>query len=76
VRLAEAEYADGIQAIGSEPVSELHERFVADGGRFYVSPGAWRARDLDDARMVPGAELRDAGALFEFAGDDAITFSY
>jgi hypothetical protein len=49
---------------------------VAAGGRFYVSPSCWRARDLDDARLVPGAELRDAGALFEFAGDGAITFSY
>ena len=76
VRLAEAEYADGIQSIGAPPVSELHKRFVAAGGRFYVCPTCWSARDLDDGRLVPGAELRDAGALFEFAGDDAITFSY
>ena len=76
VRLAEAEYADGIQSIGAPPVSELHARFVAAGGRFFVSSSCWRARELDDARLVPGAELRDAGALFEFAGDDAITFSY
>jgi uncharacterized protein len=76
VRLAEAGYADGIQAVGAPPVTELHEQFLAKGGRFYVCPICWTARDLDDGRLVPNAELKGASPLMEFAGDGALTFSY
>lgn len=76
VRLAEQGYVDGIQAVGAPAVRELHDQFLAKGGRFYVCPICWSGRELDEARMVPNAELKGATPLMEFAGDGALTFSY
>ncbi len=76
VRLAETGYADDIQTVGAPPVGELHQRFVAGGGRFLVCRTCWSGRDLDPARLVSGAAIADAGELMALAADGALTFSY
>jgi len=76
VRLADEGYVDAIQTVWAPPVADLHRRFVAGGGRFYVCPLAWDGCELDAGRLVAGAELRDAAAVLEFARDGALTFSY
>ena len=76
VRLALRGYTDRVRA-GQEPPGErLHAQFVEKGGRFFVCPICFKERDLDEANLVPGAELKGASPLMEFAGDGAMTFSY
>jgi predicted peroxiredoxin len=58
------------------PVKRVHDQFIEKGGRFYVCPVCFKDRDLDDAQLVSNAELKGASPLMEFAGDDAMTFTY
>lgn len=76
VRLGTAGYADGIQSPGAPPVERLHAQFIEKGGRFYVCPICFDARELDAESLVENAALKGATPLMEFAGDDAMTFSY
>ena len=76
VRLALRGYVDPIRAELDPPVRRLHDQFVDKGGRFYVCPICFGERDLDEAELVPGAELKGATPLMEFAGEGAMTFTY
>src|ERR687891_31490 len=76
VRLGIAGYADGIQSPGAPPVERLHAQFIEKGGRFYVCPICFEARELDAGSLLENAELKGATPLMEFAGDTAMTFSY
>jgi predicted peroxiredoxin len=76
VRLGLDGYADEIRADKEPPVSRVHAQFIEKGGRFYVCPVCFGERDLDESKLVPGAELKGATPLMEFAGDGATTFSY
>ena len=76
VRLGLDGYAGGIRT-DHEPSGELlHAQFAEKGGRFYVCPICFNERDLDDGELVSNAELKGATPLMEFAGDDAMTFTY
>ena len=76
VRLGVGGYADKIQSPEAPPVEKLHAQFIEKGGRFYVCPICFKARELDDSSLVENAELKGATPLMEFAGDGAMTFDY
>jgi predicted peroxiredoxin len=76
VRLALRGYVDPIRADLDPPVKRVHDQFIEKGGRFFVCPICFGERDLDEAELVPGAELKGATPLMEFAGDGAATFTY
>ena len=56
--------------------AELHEEFVASGGRMYACPVCVKTRGLTDAQWVPGAEVKGAPSLYEFTEGGALTFTY
>jgi uncharacterized protein len=76
VRLALRGYVDPIREELDPPVKRVHDQFLEKGGRFYVCPICFNERDLDESELVENAELKGATPLMEFAGDDAMTFSY
>ncbi len=76
VRLALAGYADRIRAGKEPPVARVHARFAEHGGRFFVCPICFKERDLDEAELVPNAELKGATPLLEFSVPGTVTFSY
>jgi predicted peroxiredoxin len=76
VRLGLDGYADAIRVDKEPPVARLHAQFIEKGGRFYVCPICFGERNLDESKLVPGAALKGATPLMEFAGDGAMTFSY
>jgi uncharacterized protein len=76
VRLALNGYADRIRAGQEPPVERLHAQFIEKGGRFYVCPICFNERQLDENQLVDGAELQGATPLMQFAGEEAMTFSY
>jgi uncharacterized protein len=76
VRLGLRGYADGIRVGQEPPVERLHQQFLEKGGRMYVCPICFNERDLDQAELVDGAELKGASPLMEFVGDGATTFNY
>ncbi|QEC48559.1 peroxiredoxin [Baekduia soli] len=76
VRLGLRGYADRIRAGQEPPIERLHGQFIEKGGRFFVCPICFRERELDQAELVDGAELKGATPLMEFVGDGATTFNY
>ena len=76
VRLALRGYVDSIRADQDPPVKRVHDQFIAKGGRFFVCPICFNERELDQAGLVDGAELKGASPLMEFVGDGATTFNY
>jgi uncharacterized protein len=76
VRLGLRGYADRIRADKDPPAERLHAQFIEKGGRFYVCPICFNERELDKVELVQNAELQGATPLMEFAGDQAMTFTY
>jgi uncharacterized protein len=76
VRLGLRGYADRIRSGQEPPVGRLHQQFIEKGGRMFVCPICFNERDLDQAELVEGAELKGATPLMQFVGDGATTFNY
>jgi predicted peroxiredoxin len=76
VRLALAGVAVGVGCDGCPAIPDLMNRFAAAGGRFFVCPLCFNAKQLDAAALVSNAELAGTVQLWEWIGDGATTFSY
>jgi predicted peroxiredoxin len=76
VRLALDGYVNPIRAGMEPPVERIHRQFIEKGGRFYVCPICFNDRNLNEADLVAGAELKGATPLMEFVGDGATVFNY
>src|SRR3954465_11982783 len=76
VRLGLRGYADKIRIDKDPPAQRLHAQFIEKGGRFYVCPICFNDRNLNQADLVAGAELKGATPLMEFVGDGATVFNY
>jgi predicted peroxiredoxin len=77
VRIAIDGFAVGVACDGCPPVAELLKRYQAAGGRYFVCPLCFHAKQLDDGALIPGAEVQGTVPMWEWIGDDgATTFSY
>ncbi len=77
VRLALPGHALGIACDGCPPLARLFEQYAEGGGELLVCPICFNARALDQADLVPHAQLAGATPMIEWIGDDGATvFSY
>ncbi|HEY5155003.1 MAG TPA: DsrE family protein [Acidimicrobiales bacterium] len=77
VRLALDGTAVGVACDGCPPLADLAKRYEAAGGRYYVCPICFNAKQLDDDALIAGAELQGTVPLWQWIGDEnATTFSY
>lgn len=77
VRLALEGVALGTACEGCPPLPDLMKRFEAAGGRYYVCPICFNAKNLDEANLIAGAELQGTIPMWNWIGDEAATtFSY
>jgi predicted peroxiredoxin len=77
VRLVVDDVARGTACEGCPPLEDLMHRYAAAGGRFLVCPICFNAKHLDEAELVPGAELGGTVVMWGWIGDEAAnTFSY
>jgi len=77
VRLALRGVAVGVACDGCPSLVELAKRYEAAGGRYYVCPVCFNARQLDPDALVPGAEVNGTIPMWNWIGDEpATTFSY
>ena len=58
VRLAIDGTAAGVACEGCPPLADLLKRYEAAGGRYYVCPICFTARNLSPAALIGGAESR------------------
>ena len=77
VRLAVDGTAIGVACDGCPPIPDLMKRYEAAGGRYYVCPVCFNAKNLDAGALIAGAELQGTVPLWNWIGDEgASTFSY
>jgi predicted peroxiredoxin len=76
-RLAVDGIAMGVACEGCPPLADLVRRYREAGGRYFVCPICFNAKQLDPDQLVEGAELAGTIPLWQWIGDDpAVTFSY
>jgi predicted peroxiredoxin len=77
VRVAMTGTAVGVACEGCPPLVHLLKRYEAAGGRYYVCPICFNAKQLDATELIPGAELNGTIPMWQWIGDEpATTFSY
>jgi predicted peroxiredoxin len=77
VRLALDGFAGGVACEGCPPLADLVKRYQAAGGRFFVCPLCFHAKNLDEQNLIAGAEVQGTVPMWQWIGDDgATTFSY
>jgi len=77
VRLAVPGVAVGVACDGCPTLPDLLKRFEATGGRYYVCPICFNARQLDADDLIEGAEINGTVPMWKWIGDEpATTFSY
>lgn len=77
VRLALPGVAIGVACDGCPALPDLLKRFEAAGGRYYVCPICFNAKQLDADDLISGAELQGTVPMWKWIGDEpATTFSY
>jgi predicted peroxiredoxin len=77
VRLALDGVAVGVGCDGCPPLPELMKRYEAAGGRYYVCPICFNAKQLDHGSLIDRAEIQGTVPMWAWIGDDgATTFSY
>ena len=77
VRLALDGVAVGVACDGCPSLPDLMKRYEAAGGRYYVCPVCFNAKQLDDGFLISGAEIQGTIPMWTWIGDEgATTFSY
>jgi predicted peroxiredoxin len=76
VRIALDGVAVGTACDGCPPLPDLLKRYADAGGRYFVCPICFDARQLDPGGLLPNAELNGTVPMWQWIGDGATTFSY
>jgi predicted peroxiredoxin len=77
VRLALEGVAVGVACDGCPSITDLMTRYAAAGGRYYVCPVCFNTKQLDQGRLIAGAEVQGTVPMWSWIGDEgATTFSY
>jgi predicted peroxiredoxin len=77
VRVATDGVAVGVACDGCPSLTDLLKRYEAAGGRYYVCPICFNTKQLDESKLIDGAELQGTAPMWNWIGDEpATTFSY
>jgi predicted peroxiredoxin len=77
VRLATPGFAVATACEGCPPLATLFQQFADNNGELLVCPICAKARNVDEAGLVPNARVGGATPLWQWIGDQPATvFSY
>ncbi len=76
VWVATKAYADGLQANGFAPLSELIAQFVGNDGQLWVCGACAKPRNITEANLIEGAKIVGAATAVEAMVNGAHTLSY
>lgn len=65
VRLATKGYADGVHKEGFQPVKDVLQSFVGNGGQIWACAACTNPRGISDADLIDGARIVTAANLVE-----------
>lgn len=76
VRLATKGYADCIQKEGFQPLKDIIQSFVANGGTIWACGACTNPRGITQEDMIEGAKIVTAANLVEVLAGGAATLSF
>jgi predicted peroxiredoxin len=76
IHVATPGFADTVVVPGAPSVAELHEEYLAKGGRFIACPVCVRVRRMQDAEWVPGTQVAGVPSILEYTTGGALVFNY
>lgn len=76
VRVATKGYAEGLQANGFAPLSELINQFVNSDGRLWVCGACAKPRGISEVDLIEGAKIVGAATAIEALVKGAQTLSW
>ena len=57
-------------------LADLHDEYVANGGRFYACPVCVKVRNMQDANWGENAEVAGIPSVYEYTAGGALVFNY
>ncbi len=76
IHVATPGFADTIVVPGAPSVAELHEEYVASGGRLIACPVCVRVRGMQDAEWVANTEVAGVPTILDYTTGGALVFNY
>lgn len=76
VRLATKGYADGVHKEGFQPLGDVIQSFVANGGTIWACGACTTPRGITQADLIDGAKIVTAANLVEVLAAGAATLSF
>ena len=69
-------YTDGLQATSFDPLSEMVQKFAANGGRIWVCGACAKPRGITQEHLVEGAQIVGAATAVEALVSGAQSLSF
>lgn len=63
--------AGSVRAPGYEPLADLLEAFLANGGKLWLCPACVKAKGIDEADLIEGVEVAGAPRTMAFLASGA-----
>ena len=63
--------AEGIQIAGYEPLADLLEAFLANGGKLWLCPACVKAKGIDETALLDGVEVAGAPRTMAYLASGA-----
>ena len=76
VRLATPGFAKTIDVPDAPSVSDLHDEYIAKGGRIFACPICVKTRGLQDSIWEPNTVVAGVPSVFEYTVGGALVFNY
>jgi predicted peroxiredoxin len=76
VRLATTGYADGVHQEGFQPLKDIIQAFVTNGGKVWVCGSCSKPRGITDADLISGATVVSAASVVEYLASGASTLNF
>ena len=76
VRLATNGYADGVHQEGFQPLKDVIQAFVANGGQVWACGSCTKPRGITEANLIVGAKIVTAANVVEYMASGASTLNF
>jgi len=76
VRNATKGYADDIRKEGFQPLKEVMESFVTNGGQIWACGACAKPRGISESDMIKGARIVSAASVVEWLASGASSLSF
>jgi predicted peroxiredoxin len=69
-------YAEGIHKEGFQPLREIIDSFVANGGQIWACGACTKPRGITEEQLIPGARIVTAAMVVEAMAKGAATIAF